>query len=310
MPSRNGRFQEKTRAKIALLPDASNLLVRSLVLRFGAVVQKARRVSAARPDVSPNFSTFVAFYLAKNMKHYLLYLSATAAFFFACGREPQPPAADSPTLAREKPASATVVSEPVPLPKTGAGNFESLVADYESKDRGIWQKPELVISLLGDLEGKTVADIGAGTGYFTFRIVPKAKKVIGVDIDPRFIEFLDSVKVKLPEQYRKRFESRLAKPDDPLLRPGEVDAAVLVNTYGYIENRVQYLKTLSSGIAPGGRVLIIDFKKNNLPVGPPDKFKVALGQVEKELLAAGFGIEKIDKDALDYQYIVLAVKNR
>ena len=196
----------------------------------------------------------------------------------------------------------------MPLPKTGAGNFESLIADYESKDRGIWQKPELVISQLGDLNGKTVADIGAGTGYFTFRMVPKAKKVIGIDIDQRFINFLDSVKVRLPAQYRERFESRLAKPDDPLLRPGEADVVVVVNTYGYIQNRIQYLKTLSKGMSPGAQLLIIDFKKNNLPIGPPDEYKVALGQVEKELVTAGFGIEKIDKDALDYQYIVLAFK--
>jgi len=208
---------------------------------------------------------------------------------------------------REKPA-ATTVSEPLLLPKTGAGNFESLVADFEDKDRGIWQKPELVISFLGDIKDKTVADIGAGTGYFTFRLVPKAKKVIAVDIDPRFINFLDSVKVRLPAMYRDRFESRLAKFDDPLLQPGEADNVVIVNTYAYIENRVQYLKILYKGIAPGGQLLIIDFKKNNLPVGPPEEFKVSLAQVEHELSAAGFKVSKVDKDLLDYQYIVLASK--
>jgi len=55
-------------------------------------------------------------------------------------------------------------------------------------------------------------------------------------------------------------------------------------------------------------LLIIDFKKNNLPVGPPDEYKVSLSQVEKELITAGFTIEKVDKDALDYQYIVIAKK--
>lgn len=243
------------------------------------------------------------------MKRYLSFFQAfaLAAFFSACRHE-SPNVADAPSLAREKAAPATSVSEPVPLPKTGAGNFESLVADYESKERGIWQKPELVISLLGDLSDKTVADIGAGTGYFTFRMVPKAKKVIGIDIDQRFINFLDSVNVRLPEQYRKRFESRLAKPDDPLLKAGEADAVVVVNTYGYIQNRVQYLKTLSKGMSLGAKLLIIDFKKNNLPIGPPDEFKVALAQVEKELISAGFAIEKIDSETLDYQYIILAVK--
>lgn len=227
--------------------------------------------------------------------------------FFACRNEQQPNA-ESPALFREKPSAATTVADQSPVSDNGEGNFSSLIADYENKDRGIWQKPNMVISLLGDMENKTVADIGAGTGYFTFRIVPKAKRVIGIDIDPRFISFLDSMKVRLPETYRQRFETRLAKPDDPLLKPNEADDVVIVNTYGYIENRVAYLRTLIKGVSPGGRLLIIDFKKNNIPVGPPDEFKVALSQVEKELVSAGFKIEKIDKDALDYQYIVIASK--
>lgn len=226
---------------------------------------------------------------------------------FSCGQTP-PTNSDAPSLIPERPAPAAAVSEPMPLPKTGAGSFENLVADFESKDRGIWQKPELVISLLGDLENKTVADIGAGTGYFTFRMVPRAKKVIGIDIDERFIRFLDSVNVRLREPYRNRFESRLAKADDPLLRPEEADAVIIVNTYGYIQQRIAYLKRLIKGISPGGQLLIIDFKKNNLPIGPPEEFKVSLSQVENELLSAGFNIVKVDKDALDYQYIVLAEK--
>lgn len=227
--------------------------------------------------------------------------------FVACRNEPQT-RADAPSLIRENPSNAANVSDQMQVPSSSQGNFENLIADYENKDRGIWQKPNMVISLLGNLDDKTVADIGAGTGYFTFRIVPKAKKVIGIDIDKHFIAFLDSMKVRLPEAYRQRFEARLALPNDPLLGPEEADAVVIVNTYGYIENRIQYMRTLLKGMSPGGRVLIIDFKKNNLPVGPPEIYKVALSQVEKELLTAGFNIEKIDKDALDYQYIVIASK--
>jgi hypothetical protein len=114
------------------------------------------------------------------------------------------------------------------------------------------------------------------------------------------------MKVRLPEIYQTRFEARLSLPNDPLLHPGEADAVVIVNTYGYLQNRIQYLRTLLKGMSPGARLLIIDFKKNNLPVGPPDHFKVALNQVERELVSAGFKIDKIDTDALDYQYIVLA----
>ena len=242
------------------------------------------------------------------MKRDLLFFLAISTTLLAACRHDTVNPVDAPGMTREKPAPATTVSEPLPLPKTGAGNFESLIADFESKERGLWQKPELVISMLGDLSDKTVADIGAGTGYFTFRMVPRAKKVIGIDIDQRFIRFLDSVNVRLPKQYRERFESRLARIDDPMLKTGEADAVVVVNTYGYIGNRIQYLKTLSKGMSGGAKLLIIDFKKNNLPIGPPEEYKVALNQVEKELITAGFVVEKIDKDALDYQYIVLAMK--
>jgi ubiquinone/menaquinone biosynthesis C-methylase UbiE len=220
--------------------------------------------------------------------------------------EPTDTSAHSPALLREKPTPATTISDE--YHPSSEGNFGGLVDDFESKQRAIWQKPDLVISQLGDLTGKTVADIGAGTGYFTFRLVPKAQKVIGIDIDQRFISFMDSIKVRLPEQYRNRFETRLADPNDSRLHPEEADAVIIVNTYGYLQDRVAYLTRLAKGIKPNGDLLIIDFKKNNLPVGPSEEFKISTRQVEQELLAAGFKVKRIDLQALDYQYIMLASK--
>ncbi len=226
-----------------------------------------------------------------------------------CKENPVPVSETTPSMARETPGKIVSNTEPESIVKSGQGNFESLVAVWEDKDRAIWQKPELVISHLGDLSEKTVADIGAGTGYFTFRLVPKAKKVIGIDIDSRFINFLDSIKVKLPMPLAKRFESRLAKPEDPMLRTGEADVVMIVNTYAYIENRSAYLDLLKKGMSRDGELLIIDFKRNNIPVGPPDEFRVSVTQVETELKKAGFKIEKTDTESLDYQYIVLAQKS-
>lgn len=210
-------------------------------------------------------------------------------------------------MAREKPSAGLDALKSPALPPD-ANSFESLVADYESKDRVIWQKPGLVISLLGDLKDKTVADIGAGTGYFAFRLVPEAQKVIAVDIDPRFINFMDSIKVRLSPIYQHRFETRLAKPDNPMLNAEEADAVIIVNTYGYIHNRVAYLQRLLAGMKPQARLLVIDFKKNHLPVGPSDEFKVAITEAARELEAAGFQILEIDQESLDYQYILIAQK--
>jgi SAM-dependent methyltransferase len=209
-------------------------------------------------------------------------------------------------LQPDTPAPAKPVSDFHADHEHGSDEIVSVVADYENKHRAVWQKPEIVVNQFGDLAGKTVADIGASTGYFTFRFLPKAEKVIGIEIDQQFINFMDSIKTKLPQLYRERFEARLATPDDPKLRDKEVDAVVAVNVYGYIENRIEYLKKVAKGMRPDSRLLIVDFKKKNIPVGPDMAFKVSTRQVEEELLAAGFTIEKIDNKSLEYQYIILA----
>lgn len=184
-----------------------------------------------------------------------------------------------------------------------------LKEDYVHTDRVIWQKPELVIDLLDDLSNKTVADIGAGTGFFAFRMVLKAKKVIAIDIDPRFISYLDSVKVlELPENYQDRLETRAATADDPNLRENEVDVVVIVNTFMYIKKPVEYLKNLRQGISDGGQVLIVDFKKKRTPIGPPSEYRVPLFQVEEQLYEAGYKNIKAKDTFLDYQYIIIAEK--
>lgn len=179
--------------------------------------------------------------------------------------------------------------------------------DYTHTDRVIWQKPNMVIELLGDLSDKTIADIGAGTGFFSLRLTPKAKKVIAIDIDQRFVSYLDSIKhLQLPEAMQGKLETRLATPTDPSLAPEEADIAIIVNTIVYMNNRIAYLKTLKKGIRPGGQLLIIDFKKKRTPVGPPQELKVPAFQIEEELYQAGYKEVLVNDTALDYQYIVLA----
>ncbi len=175
--------------------------------------------------------------------------------------------------------------------------------------RGIWQKPSVVIEKLGDLDGKVVADIGAGPfGYFTLRIAhqTQAKKILALDIDPKAIDDIESAKIYLSKNIRDRIETRLVLPDDPKLEPGEADVVLIVNTYTYIEDNVNYLKNLKRGIAKGGKIVIIDFKKRFTPVGPPVINRVALGEVEQSLMRAGY--QRIDSDdkTLAYQYIITA----
>ena len=187
----------------------------------------------------------------------------------------------------------------------GSSKIDKVVNTID-EERVIWQKPKQIIQRLGDLENKVVADIGAGSGYFSFQLLPQAKKVIAIDIDPQAISFMDSVKQFLPQEFRSKFEARQVGPNSPELKDGEADVAIIVNTIAYIENKIEYLKVLKKGISKNGKLLIIDFKKRNIPIGPSAENKLALSALEQQLIQAGYKHVIADDQSLDYQYIVMA----
>ena len=137
----------------------------------------------------------------------------------------------------------------------------NLEDEHSNIGRAIWQKPGLVIEKLGDISDKVIADIGAGTGYFSFKLALKAKKVIAIEIEQGLLDYIDSTKVMLPLDKRSRIETRLASPDDPHLAPGEVDIILIINTIAYIKNIPQYLQTLKKGLKKDGKIMIIDYTK-------------------------------------------------
>ena len=184
-----------------------------------------------------------------------------------------------------------------------------MLDSYPDSRRPVWQKPELVIHKLGDLSGKTVADIGASDGFFALRLTPLAKKVIAIDIMPQFVEQLNRKRREyLDTTLQQRLEPRLAQPDDPNLAKEEVDVVLIVNTYVYINNRIEYLKKIYDALTPGGKILIVDFKKKRTPIGPSNAYRLPLYQVENDLEAAGFRYLNSDDQSLSYQYITMGVK--
>ena len=199
---------------------------------------------------------------------------------------------------RKKDAAPVVQKEETPL-----------VNQFEPEDRVIWQKPELVIRKLGDIKGKTIVDIGAGTGYFTFRLARSGAKVIAVDIDPQAIEWMENQKERYSEEIKNNVDIRLASFSDPNLNNQEADVALMVNTYIYIENRITYLKNLQRGLKKGAKLVIVDFKKKTTAIGPELSQRISLLDVENELTEAGFTILNEDDTSLEYQYFVSAVYN-
>jgi SAM-dependent methyltransferase len=186
--------------------------------------------------------------------------------------------------------------------------FLETVQQYEDEDRILWQKPELIIEKLGDLSDKTVADIGAGTGYFTFRLLSSAKKVIAVDVEPRFIRFIDSISVELPDKLSTKLETRLALGASPELKSNEADVALMVNTFMFLSDKNGFLKNLYNSMNTGGQILIVDYKKKDLPIGPALDEKINPSEVVSALQSAGFQMVTSDETSLDYQYLVVGKK--
>lgn len=183
-------------------------------------------------------------------------------------------------------------------------DFDMLVARFEDPSRAEWQKQEKIVASLAPLDGKTVADIGTGTGYFAFPIAKKAAKVIAIDIDKRFLDYIDHK--KQTQKIGANIETRLTTPDSSGLKTGEADMVLIVDTYHHIEDRVEYLKKLKKCLRRGGLLVIIDFKKEKTPPGPPVELRLAEEQVESELKSADFTVVSADRDTLPYQYIIKA----
>ena len=120
---------------------------------------------------------------------------------------------------------------------------------------------------------------------------------------------MEEQKARFPLELRNRLIIRQAEANDPKLNPNEVDIVLLVNTYSYIQNRVNYFSKLKEAIRVGGHVIIIDFKKKETPFGPSIDERIDAKDVEKELKEAGYSVLAIDDESLDYQYIIKAQRN-
>ena len=170
----------------------------------------------------------------------------------------------------------------------------------EDPSRDAWQKPHDVVMALGLSRNDVVADIGAGTGYFARRFAQHAGKVYAVDIDSKLLELAG-------KQAPANLETVLALPDDPRLPDQSVNLIFFCDVLHHIESRPAYYAKLAKVLKPNGRIVVVDFQKKELPVGPPPSMKIAEEDVIAELQKAGFALSK-RLDILPYQYFLFFEK--
>lgn len=193
-----------------------------------------------------------------------------------------------------------------PLPNITSS--EPKVEEPEDQ-RLAWQKPEKVIASLGNISDKIIADLGAGIGYFSFKLLSKCQKVIAIDIDPEITQILTGFKNTMSEEQKNKFDVRLATPLDSRLTDKEVDIILIVNTITFIEDRVAYLNKLKGHLKEEGQVFIVDFKSKRLPAyaeAPKISHRVYVHELEDELETAGFQNISVDDTTLDFQFMISA----
>lgn len=182
-------------------------------------------------------------------------------------------------------------------------DIDQAVKMFESAERDAWQKPDEVVKHLHLRSGDVVADIGAGTGYFTRRfaaVVGLQGKAIGLDIESAMVTHINA---EAQKQGLTNLSARQVSPNDPQLAPQSVDVVFICDTYHHMQERVAYSRLLAQALKPGGRVVIVDFQKRPLPLGPPVEWKLAPETVTDEFRQAGFQLAR-SMEFLPYQYFL------
>lgn len=194
-------------------------------------------------------------------------------------------------------------------PPRGNAFYSSVPAAYMDDPRRIeWQMPEKVVDHLLVRKGDAVADIGAGTGYFSLlfsKRVGTAGKVYAVDVDERMV---DLVARRAKKEGLKNVRSILSTPTDPLLPTLALDLVFVCDTYLFFEDRQGYLARLRNSLKTNGRLAIVSFNmRADIPGAPPRHKMVSRDQTVREAEQAGFALEA-EYFFLPYQDFLVFVK--
>jgi cyclopropane fatty-acyl-phospholipid synthase-like methyltransferase len=176
---------------------------------------------------------------------------------------------------------------------------------FDDPARDEWQQPDRVIEALALSPTMTIADVGAGTGYFAVRLaraVPSGS-VIATDIEEDMIRYMTE---RAARDGLENLRAQLTPPDDPQLAAGTIDRILLVDVWHHLGDRRAYAAKLAAALKPGGLVVVVDFKLD-APRGPPVKHRLPADSIAADLAAAGLATYMATIDLPD-QYIVIGTR--
>lgn len=196
---------------------------------------------------------------------------------------------------RRHPVSGRVLA-PV-MGVAGAGWLERPEREQE-------EAPSRAIEALDLKPGMVVADIGAGSGYYTSRLARKVSpggRVIATDIQPGMIELLER---RITAEGLSNVTTVLGAMDDPRLPPASVDLAIMVDVYHELQQPQLFLQRLKGAFRPGGRLVLLEFRKEDPRIPILEVHKMSVAEVKAELEAEGFALERVI-DVLPWQHIIV-----
>lgn len=176
----------------------------------------------------------------------------------------------------------------------------------ERDNREDEEAPSRAIAAL-DLEPTDViADIGAGSGYYTFRIAPLVPrgKVMAVDIQPEMIAFLETKEKRLGLD---NVEAHLGDIDDTRLAPESIDAALMVDAYHEFSHPREMMQSLFRALKPGGRIILLEYRAEDPTVPIKPLHKMTEAQARKEMETVGLQWQ-VTHSFLPWQHLMVFVK--
>ena len=171
-------------------------------------------------------------------------------------------------------------------------------------EREAEEAPSKAITALGIAPGSVVADVGAGSGYYTVRlsqVVGPRGRVVATDLQPGM---LDLIRAKVERQGLTNVSLVQGRPDDPALPAATFDLIVMVDVYHELAAPQIFVRKLREALKPDGRLVLIEFRLEDPRVPIREVHKMSVSQVREELGADGFQIDRVI-DVLPWQHIIV-----
>jgi len=192
------------------------------------------------------------------------------------------------------------VSGRIFAPVMGVGGAQWL----ERPEREDEEAPSKALDALELKPGMVVADIGAGSGYYSSRIAKRVGptgRVYATDIQPGMIELLER---RIKSEGLTNVTTVLGGMDDPKLPPKSIDLAIMVDVYHELQQPQIFLQRLKDTFKPGGRLVLLEFRKEDPKVPILEVHKMSVDEVKQEMDAEGFAIDKVI-ETLPWQHIIV-----